>query len=139
MRPARLVPLLLLAAASSACGGGEPAERVPLGEAASGAGSAPRLPPAVQAQLDSGNAAYRAGDYRAALGHYREAARRGPDQAAPWFGVAMAAEKTGDRALGDSARARLRELSPGMGGDVHHPGGTVPPESASAVPAPESE
>jgi Flp pilus assembly protein TadD len=139
MKPStRLVPLLLLTAAPAACEGGQPAERRPLGEAASASGTAPRLPPAVQAQLDSGNAAYRAGDYDAAQRHYREAARRGPDQAAAWFGVAMAAQKTGSRTLADSARARLRELSPAMSADVHHPGGTAPPESG-AVPAPSSE
>lgn len=126
------LPALAIALALGACGGGEP-ERQPLNEAVAAqekaaaqappAGEAPRLPPEVQMHIDSGNIAYRAKDYRAALRHYQEAARRGPDEAAPWFGVSMAATALGDRATADSAQARVRALSPGMQVDPH-PGGT---------------
>ncbi|HEX5727732.1 MAG TPA: tetratricopeptide repeat protein [Longimicrobiaceae bacterium] len=127
--PAFLLVLLLLAA----CGRSEPPRRT-LGAHAEEA-EAGRLAPAVQAQVDSGNLAYRAGDYAAAMRHYREAVRRAPDQAVPWFGVAMAAEKLGDRAAADSARARVRALSPQMQDDAHHPG---TPADSAAPGAPET-
>ncbi len=69
-------------------------------------------PPAVandaRALLDAGNAAFRAGSHEAALGHYRAAARRAPGDAAPWYGVHMAAQRLGRRALADSALAEIR-------------------------------
>ena len=62
----------------------------------------------VRALLDGGNAAFRAGQYEAALGHYRAAAQRAPAHAAPWYGIQMAALKLGRTALADSAMAAIR-------------------------------
>lgn len=133
--PTFLFPLVLLAAAAAGCQDSE-APRQTLGAPAvpqSGGGGG--LPPEVQVHVDSGNLTYRAGDYEAALRHYREGARVGPDQAVPWFGVAMAAQKVGNQALADSARAKVQELSPQSAGDVHHPGTGAPDSAAAAPPA----
>ena len=66
------------------------------------------LGPVARAALDSGNAAYRVKNYRVALRHYRAAANSAPAQAAPWFGIYMIAQATGDKALADSATAEVR-------------------------------
>jgi tetratricopeptide (TPR) repeat protein len=150
----RKIPALLLMLGLAACGGGDaaderrtlgaedaaPAQPAP-GTAAPAGGQAERspLPPEAQTHLDAGNAAYRAKDYAGALTHYREAARIAPDQAATWFGVTMAAEKTGDRAALDSARARIEALSPGLGdahsGDAPAPSGDPHPAIPPAPPS----
>jgi hypothetical protein len=69
------------------------------------------IPPDAQALLDGGNAAFRAGQYEAALGHYRAAAARLPRHAAPWIGIHMAAQKLGKTALADSALVAVNERS----------------------------
>jgi tetratricopeptide (TPR) repeat protein len=79
------------------------------------------LPTPVQARVDSGNAAYAAGAYEAALRHYREAVRLGPEHAAAWYGVQMAASALGLRPLADSAAERVQALSPSAPPGVHHP------------------
>jgi Tfp pilus assembly protein PilF len=84
--------------------------RFSLGDGLADAG--PGLGPELQLQIDSGNAAYRAQDYAAALRHYREAAQRDPSEPTAWFGVSMAAGALGDEALSDSARLRLHRLAP---------------------------
>ena len=66
------------------------------------------LGPAARAALDSGNAAYRLKNYSGALRHYRAAALSAPEQAAPWFGIYMIAQATGDKSLADSATAEVR-------------------------------
>ncbi len=118
---------LLLALA--ACGRGD--------AAGSGAahGGADALPPEVRARVDSGNAAYRARDFQAALRHFREAARLDPGQAVAWYGVQMAAGALGDRAAADSAAARLRALAPSSPPAAHHPGAAppAPPPSNTAT------
>lgn len=76
-------------------------------------------PPAVRAQLDSGNAAYSSARYEEALRHYREAARAAPGIAASWFGIQMAAGALGNRALADSARERIDALAPGALPQAH--------------------
>ncbi len=70
-------------------------------------------PPGVAAQLDSGNVAYRGGDYQAALAHYRQATDLGPEVAAAWFGVYMVQHVLGNQPGADSALARVQELQPG--------------------------
>ena len=115
--------LLLLALA--ACG---------RGDAAGARRARPRaaaIPPEVRAQVDSGNAAYRDRDFRAALRHFREAARLDPGQAVAWYGVQMAADALGDRAAADSAGARLRALAPSAPPAVHHPAAPAPPPGAA--------
>ena len=108
------------------------------GDAAGARRAAPRaaaIPREVRAQLDSGNAAYRGRDFRAALRHFREAARLGPGQPVAWYGVQMAADALGDRAAADSAATRLRALAPSAPPAVHHPGAPspAPPPSGAAT------
>lgn len=99
-----------------------PAESMP-------AGQQPRMELGAAAQLDSGNVAYRARDYRAALAHYRKATERTPGLAAGWFGIYMAQNALGDKAGADSAMRMVQSIAPGtMGG---HPAGT----SGGSLPA----
>lgn len=79
------------------------------------------LPPDGLAQLDSGNTAYSEGSYEAALGHYRRATDIMPDNAASWFGIAMASTALGDSLVADSAMTRAREIVPGA--SLIHPNG----------------
>lgn len=80
----------------------------PPGGMGGGSGSArsSSLPPEIQAALDSGNAAYRSGDYRAALEQFESLAAEHPDVRAAWFGVFMAHRALGNTAAADSAMRR---------------------------------
>lgn len=133
------LPVVFLAAG---CGGEEQAgsdertgdmTRQRIGQARSSLSSA------VSAKLDSGNTAYRAGEYERALAHYRAAADLEEEAAAPWFGVYMAYSALGRE---DSARAALERAgslseSGGAfhGGDSVH-GTTEPPDTAGGMPNP---
>jgi hypothetical protein len=66
------------------------------------------MSPEARAALDSGNAQYRAGKYDAALKSYRQSSDLAPLNAAPFFGIYMAAEKLGNKALADSASAEIK-------------------------------
>lgn len=132
--PGVLVLVLPLALLAVGCDGEEAADaertgdmtRQRIGQARSG------LPSATAAKLDSGNAAYRGGDYERALELYRSAAEGEPDAAAPWFGVYMAYSALGRQ---DSARAAL-ERAGGLsesGGAFH---GAGPGDSADGMPNP---
>ena len=66
-----------------------------------------------RAQLDSGNAAFRAGDHQVALDHFIRVTELAPDDATGWFGVYMAYDALGDRAGADSALDRARNVAPG--------------------------
>jgi len=70
-------------------------------------------PLGVAAQVDSGNAAYRAGDLAAASTHFRRASELGPDVPAAWFGLYMAEHARGNIARADSALRRAQDLAPG--------------------------
>lgn len=141
--PARIILLGVLLAALSfaAC---QPEEedsrRRPLGEAPSPAtqerlpeghpevpgmeGAASRspdrrdLPPSVTVHLDSGNAAYRADDYRRARRHFHAAVEADSSVAAGWFGVYMAERALGNDRAADSALRRAGAT--GAPSDVHH-------------------
>lgn len=65
------------------------------------------------AQLDSGNAAYRARDLDAALRHYTVVTERAPDAAAGWFGIYMIQSERGDAAAASAALDRARDAAPG--------------------------
>jgi tetratricopeptide (TPR) repeat protein len=65
------------------------------------------------AQLDSGNVAYRAGDYEGALTYYVRVTEMAPDDATGWFGIYMAQEALGNQAAADSAIAEARKRNPG--------------------------
>lgn len=70
-------------------------------------------PAGVAAQVDSGNAAYRAGTLDAAAAHFRTAVRLGPEVPAAWFGLYMAEHTRGNLPAADSALGRARDLVPG--------------------------
>jgi Flp pilus assembly protein TadD len=78
------------------------------------------MPAAAVAQLDSGNAAYRVGDYPRAIQHYQAATRIDSEQAAPWFGLYMAERALGNVAGADSALQRAQKVAPGA--SLIHPG-----------------
>ena len=64
-------------------------------------------------QLDSGNAAYRAGDLDAALVHFTRVTELMPDDPTGWFGVYMVYDARGDQTAADSAIAEARSRAPG--------------------------
>ena len=103
---------------ATACGKDDAAPRVPLG--AAGATTAATAGP-MHAALERGNAAFRARDYEGALRAYREAAAAAtPDNAAPYYGIQMAARAMGNTALADSAMTRIRAISgDSIGADPH--------------------
>lgn len=84
------------------------ARRSPPGGMAGGGGRGTRasMPEGVPAALDSGNAAYRSGDYRAALEQFQSITEEHPDVQAAWFGVYMAQRALGNAAAADSAMRR---------------------------------
>lgn len=72
----------------------------------SGSQAASSLPPDIQATLDSGNAAYRTGDYQTALEQYESITADHPDVRAAWFGAFMAHRAMGNATAADSAMRR---------------------------------
>lgn len=65
------------------------------------------------AQIDSGNAAYRRGEFDAAVESFRAATESAPDDPTAWFGLYMAHQSLGNPAAADSAIATARSLAPG--------------------------
>ncbi len=110
----RALVLLALPAvlAAGACKPSQQPPKTPLGAMAAGADSTANphttMSPDARAALDSGNAQYRAGNYDAALKSYRQSSALAPLNAAPFFGIYMAAEKLGNKNLADSASAEIR-------------------------------
>jgi Flp pilus assembly protein TadD len=78
------------------------------------------LPAGVGAALDSGNVAFRAGDFEAARAQYLRATELGPNVSAAWFGLSMSERRIGNAAAADSAMERVRQLAPGA--SLLHPG-----------------
>ena len=64
-----------------------------------------------QALIDSGNSAYRGGDYAAAAKRYAAAAVVSPDDPAAFYGLGMALSKLGRDDEARVAYARSRELA----------------------------
>jgi Flp pilus assembly protein TadD len=64
-----------------------------------------------QALIDSGNEAYRQGDYRLAVRRYAAAAVARKDDPAAYYGMGMALAKLGRDEEARSAYARARELA----------------------------
>jgi tetratricopeptide (TPR) repeat protein len=108
--------LVLTASLLPACSGEPGGQRVPLGAEA---GHVPSLEPALQAELDAGNAAYRERRFEVALAHYSAAVRLDADLAAGWYGVALAQGALGDSAARGLALAEVERLAPEI--IVHHP------------------
>lgn len=71
------------------------------------------MPPALVAQLDSGNAAMRSAAHEAAARHYRRAVEIDDAVAAAWFGVYMAEHALGNDSAAVEALDRARALEPG--------------------------
>jgi tetratricopeptide (TPR) repeat protein len=122
---ASLAGLLICASLLGGCDRPEDQETGSISEdAVRGARSS--LPADVAAAIDSGNAAYRAEDYQAALRHYREAARRDESLAAAWFGIYMAELALGNVEEANRAIERARELAPGAS--------LIHPETSDTMP-----
>jgi Flp pilus assembly protein TadD len=89
--------------------------------------------PELSAAVDSGNAAFSAENYDAALEQFREATRIAPNVVAGWFGIYMTEHARGNIAAADSAMARVQQLSPGA--SLVHPD-TGPAAMPPGHPAP---
>lgn len=72
-----------------------------------------------QTALDSGNVAYRRGDYKAANEFFRQAAQTDPNNVAGWYGVYMAESKLGNQKAADSAQAVVAKLAPELPTGAH--------------------
>jgi hypothetical protein len=107
---------LLTASLLPACSGETGGQRVPLGAEAA---HVPALGPALQAELDAGNAAYRARQFEVALAHYSAVVRMDAELAAGWYGVALAQGALGDSVSRSLALAEVERLAPEI--VVHHP------------------
>ena len=108
---------LLTLAMLGGCNRADDEPRLPLGHppvATDGAGgtAVPPITGEAKAALDSGNAAYKAKDYTAALAHYRKAAALVPTEEAPLFGMLMVASATKNDGLADSVKALMRAMNP---------------------------
>ena len=108
----RLIWVVAGCAALVACGGAESgAEDIRFGgdevqEARRG------WAPELTALVDSGNAAYRTGNYEDAARLFRRGTREFPHQGASWFGLYMAEHALGNMAAADSALGRAEALTP---------------------------
>ncbi len=98
-----------------ACSSSEPAPKVPLADAraeaahkAAGVQTEPDLSPAAKTALDSGNALFRKKAFAPALAQYRLASTLAPKHVAPYYGINMVAQATGNKALADSALRNMR-------------------------------
>jgi hypothetical protein len=114
------------------CGGGGSGGQGSGAASTSAADTAARMSraqvsPAVTAQLDSGNVAYRAKDYPTASHHYRAATGMAPEFTAAWFGVYMAETAMGHQAAADSAKTHLGAMQQAAGAHNLPHGGMMPP------------
>lgn len=124
-RALRRSVLIAGAAAVVSCYAEDDKPRTPLGQMSADTRMPDRpaeaLSAAAQSALARGNELYRAKKYEDALAAYREAAVASPHHAAPYFGIQMAANALGRRAVADSALRRIRALSPPVAGDSADP------------------
>jgi tetratricopeptide (TPR) repeat protein len=116
---------LLTAFLLTGCGGDQ-GDRVPL----DGAGSAEPtqvedLPPHIQAQLDSANAAFRARDHDAALAYFTRVSELAPGLAAGWYGIGMTHSAMGNQEEANVAMMRAHRLAPEI--PLEHPTSQAPP------------
>lgn len=95
---------------------------------AAGCSSAPAPAPVAadpklraQALIDSGNAAYRTGDYTSAAKRFASAVVVSPEDPAAFYGLGMALAKLGRDDEARAAYARSRELSRGEVSDDEMP------------------
>lgn len=107
----RLATGLALALVVTACSKEE--KGAPLGQQGQAENAVRSSMPAEgRSALDQGNELFRQKKYEEALVKYREAAVKAPTQSAPWFGIYMVSQKLNNKALGDSAQAQIRKISP---------------------------
>jgi Flp pilus assembly protein TadD len=107
----RLVPALLaILSANAGCGHRPAADPAPAGALARS-----------QALIDSGNVAYRAGDFEDAARRYASATVAKPDDPAAFFGLGMALAKLGRDDDARVAYAKARVLSGTAGADSAAP------------------
>lgn len=108
---ARRMGVLFAIAALAAC---QPADQTTESiDPQAGTTARASYPPAVLAQIDSGNAAYTAGRLEDALRHYTAASQAAPEIPSTWFGIYMAQHALGNLAAADSALQMAREAAPG--------------------------
>lgn len=116
-----LVVVELLTMGSRTRGAGSGSAGAPIMDSPAGgtapSAEEPTLAGPAREALDRGNAAYRARNYRDALDAYRTAAAAAPEDAAPYFGIYMAATALDDTVLADSAMALIRAQR-ANGGDM---------------------
>ncbi|MFG1690623.1 hypothetical protein ACGF5M_00465 [Gemmatimonadota bacterium] len=127
--------LLLGGCASQENGGGAPPD-TPSESAAR------PIPAAVQVMVDSGNLAFRGGDFESALSRFRDAVEGAPDHPVPLFGVYLASTALGDSALADSVATVLRDEAPWLLGMMGHPEGEAPADPHAGMvmmPPPDSQ
>lgn len=103
---------------AGACNRAADQPKVPLNQSEGGSQTAQQSPheqltPEGRTALDSGNVAFRAGKYDAALKQYRLAANAEPKSAAPFFGIYMVALKQNNKPLADSVMAVIRSRASG--------------------------
>lgn len=106
-----IVTGLALALILGACTGKEE-KGTPLGAVLQENVTRQEMPAGGRASLDAGNELFRQKKYQEALARYRAAATEMPASPAPWFGISMVAVKLDNRALADSARAKIEAISP---------------------------
>ena len=80
---------------------------------AAGAQDRASWPAAMVAQLDSGNAAIRADDFRVARDHFLRVTEGMPEVAAGWFGLYLAEQGLGNAEESEAALERVRSLAAG--------------------------
>jgi hypothetical protein len=140
MRLAALNTIALLSCIATAACGDDSGERVPLGSSPAAAAGSTTLSAEARASLEQGNTSYRAKQYPEALAAYRRAAGQAPADAAPLWGIQMAARAMGDTALVDSTLQRMRAIAPDaaptLGGDPHVPGAAAATVPGSTAPLP---
>lgn len=103
----RFPALLLSVGLVAACNKSPEPAKIPIGAQSTG----DALPPSARSAIDSGNILLRAGDAANAVVQYRLATVADPQNAAPWYGVMMAAQRLGNTALADSASRMVATLS----------------------------
>ena len=113
---------LALAAAAAVTGCRPTEQKTETLDAQAAAQARENLPEEVVVQIDSGNAAFRAGDHQAALDHFTRAKDLKDDVAAAWFGIYMSQHALGNEEAAQEAFAKAQKISPGA--TLIHPTGT---------------